>query len=199
MQPASESAQPNAESSPSGLPAPTLAEAQAAVARVYKKVVTVDTDVRGGKPFVVGDFNNDGVEDIAVIVRPARGMVSEINSEYANWIVEDLAKVELPVERNGIRVLPPKPEPVKIGQADQLLVILHGYQKEAWRNSQARQTYLLKNAAGENMRAMPIKFALAGAGAKNPHVSVNGDVIKETIAKQEGFIYWTGSKYAWQH
>jgi hypothetical protein len=197
IQPASESTQPDAESSPSGLP--TLAEAQAALTRVYQKAVTLDAGVLGGKPFVVGDFNNDGVEDIAVVVRPARGMLAEINSEYANWIVEDMTKVKLPVEHNGIQVLPPKPGPVKIEQNDQLLVIIHGYQKEGWRNTQARQTYLLKNAVGENMRAMPIKFALAGASAKNPHVAVNGDVIKETMAKQEGFIYWTGSKYAWQH
>jgi hypothetical protein len=173
-------------------------EAQAAVARVYKKAVTVDTGVRGGKPSVAGDFNNDGVEDIAVVVRPARGMLAEINSEYANWIVEDVTKVQLPVEHNGIQVLPPNPGPVKIEQNDQLLVIIHGYQKEGWRNSQARQTYLLKNAVGENMRAMPIKLALAGASAKNPHVTINGDVIKETMAKQDGFIYWTGSKYAWR-
>jgi hypothetical protein len=198
MQPASESTQPNAESSASGLPLPTLAEAQSAVARVYKNAVTIDTGVKGSKPFVVGDFNNDGVEDIAVVVRPAKGMLAEINNEYANWIVEDVSKVQLPVERNGRQVLPPNPGPVKIEQNDQLLVIIHGYQKEAWRNTQARQTYLLKNAVGENMLAMPIKYALAGAGAKNPHVAVNGDVIKETRRGDNGFIYWTGSKYAWR-
>jgi len=196
--PASESTQPNAESSSSALPSPTLAEAQSAVTRVYNNAVTLDTGVKGGKPFVVGDFNNDGVEDIAVAVRPAKGMLAEINSEYANWIVEDVAKVQVPVERNGRQVLPPNPGPVKIEQNDQLLVIIHGYQKEAWRNAQARQTYLLKNAVGENMLAMPIKYALAGASAKNPHVTVNGDVIKETRRGDSGFIYWTGSKYAWR-
>jgi hypothetical protein len=200
LQPASGSTQPNAESSPNAAlpPPPTLAEAQAAVARIYKNTVTVDTAGRSGNPFVVGDFNNDGVEDIAVVVRPARGMLSEINSEYANWIVEDILKVQLPVVHNGIQVLPPKPAPVKIEQNDQLLVIVHGYQKDAWRNSQARQTYLLKNAVGDNMKTQPIKYALAGASAKNPHVAVNGDVIRETMAKQEGFIYWTGAKYAWR-
>ncbi|HEV7859073.1 MAG TPA: hypothetical protein VGO91_10695 [Pyrinomonadaceae bacterium] len=197
-QPASESAQPNAGDSPSALPLPTLAEAQSAVARIYKNAVTIDTAVKGGKPFVVGDFNNDGVEDLAVVVRPGKGMLAEINSEYANWIVEDVTKVQLPVERNGRQVLAPNPGPVRIEQNDQLLVIIHGYQKEAWRNSQARQTYLLKNAVGENMQAMPIKYALAGASAKNPHVTVNGDVIKETRRGDSGFIYWTGSKYAWR-
>jgi hypothetical protein len=159
--------------------------------------VTVDTG-RGGSPFFVGDFNNDGSQDIAVIAKPAKGMLSTLNSEYANWTVEDVLKVALPVERNGVQVLPPKPAPVKIGQDDSLLIIVHGYQQSGWRNPQAQQTYLLKNAVGENMKTQPIKYALAGASETNPHVRINGDVIKETVAKKDGFIYWTGAKYAWR-
>jgi hypothetical protein len=176
---------------------PTLAEAQSSVARIYKNAVTVDTG-RGSNPFIIGDFNDDGSQDIAVVVRPAKEMLSTLNGEYANWTVVDVTKVSLPVEHNGVAVLPPKPEPVKIEQGDQLLVIIHGYKQDGWRNAQAQQTYLLKNAVGENMRAQPVRYALAGASGKNPHVTVGGDVIKETRAKQDGFIYWTGAKYAWR-
>lgn len=196
LQAGAPAATPNANSQPAAQQ-PTLAEAQAAVARVYQQSVTVETGL-AANPFVVGDFNNDGVEDIAVVVRPAKGALAELNSEYANWILEDVTKVQLPVAQGGRVVLPPKPEPVRVEQNDQLLAVVHGYKKEGWRNEQARQTYLLKNAVGDEMRSQPVKYALAGASTSNPHLSLNGDVIKETRGRQEGYIYWTGSKYAWR-
>lgn len=195
--PAAESAQPAASSSPAASSV-TLAEAQAAVARIYKTAVTVEAAGRAGAPFFTGDFNNDGAQDIAVVVRPSKWMLGEINGEHVNWIIDDVSKVDLPVMQNGRQVLPPAPEPVKIEANDQLLVVIHGYKAEGWRSQQAQQTYLLKNAVGENMHAQSIKYALAGASAKNPHLGANGDVIKATREKREGFIYWTGSKYAWR-
>jgi hypothetical protein len=187
---------PNGPDSKAG-PPPTLAEAQSSVARIYKNAVTVDTGY-STTPFVVGDFNDDGSQDIAVVVRPAKGMLPTLNGEYANWILEDVSQVELPVVRNGVQVLPPKPGPVKIEGEDPLLVIIHGYKQEGWRNGMAQQTYLLKNGVGENMRTQQVKYALSGASGNNPHVGRNGDVIKETRAKTDGFIFWTGAKYAWR-
>ena len=198
-QTASETSQPGTMNSASAEPRrqPTLAEAQAAVARIYKKSVTVDAEGHAN-PFLVGDFNGDGVEDIAVVVRPAKGALTELNAELANWILEDAAKVQLPVVQNGRQVLPPKPEPVRVVESDRLLVIIHGYKEESWRNEQAQQSYLVRNAVGENMRAQPIRQALAGASTSNPHVSLSGDVIKETRDGQAGYIYWTGVEYAWR-
>lgn len=195
----SETSQPVTASSASTEPRrqPTLAEAQAAVARIYKKSVTVDAEGHAN-PFLVGDFNGDSVEDIAVVVRPARGALAELNGELANWILEDAAKVQMPVVQNGRQVLPPKPEPVRVAENDRLLAIIHGYKQEAWRNEQAQQSYLLRNAVGEKMHAQPIRQALAGASTSNPHVSVSGDVIKVTRDGQAGYIYWTGAKYAWR-
>lgn len=175
---------------------PTLSEAQAAVARIYQNTVVVDT-THVGSSFVVGDFNDDGSQDIAVIVKPARGMLQKINSEYANWTIEDVAGVALPVERNGVRVLPPRPEPVKVEPDDLLLVVVHGHQQNGWRNPQAQQTYLLKHGAGDNLRTEPLKDLIGDAANKSPHSQASGDVIKEKVSGQEGFIYWTGAKYAW--
>ncbi|HEY0406227.1 MAG TPA: hypothetical protein VGC89_10895, partial [Pyrinomonadaceae bacterium] len=68
------------------LPPPKPEEVSAVVARVYKDAVTVDA---GRQPlFVVGDFNGDDSQDIAVVVRPAKGKLEELNSEVANWILE---------------------------------------------------------------------------------------------------------------
>ena len=67
-----------------------LPEVQAAIARTYKEAVTINT--RHLNPFVTGDFNGDNSEDIAIIVNPAKGMLEELNSEYANWTLDDALK-----------------------------------------------------------------------------------------------------------
>src|SRR4030095_6472151 len=96
-----------------------------------------------------------------------------------------------------VRVLPPKPGPVKIEENDELLVIVHGYQQSGWRNPQAQQTYLLRHAVGDSLEMQPLKNVLTGATKQNSHSRVGGDVIKEKVGDQEGFVYWTGAKYAW--
>jgi hypothetical protein len=177
-------------------PAATLAEAQSAVSRIYRTALTVNTK-RSDGPILVGDFNNDGSQDIAVIVKPVRGTLSTLNSPYAPWILEDLSKIELPVERNGVRVLPPKPGPVKIEENDELLVIVHGYQQSGWRNRQAQQSYLLRHAIGDNLETRPFKDVMMDSTKQSSHTRVGGDVIKARVADHEGFVYWTGAKYAW--
>ena len=191
-----ETSQPTSERAVTTQPAATLAEAQAAVSRIYRTALAVNTN-RSGDPILVGDFNNDGSQDIAVIVKPAKGTLQRLNSSYAPWIVEDLSKIELPVERNGIRVLPPKPGPVKIEENDELLVIVHGYQQSGWRNPQAQQTYLLRHAVGDGLETQPLKGVMSDTAKQSIHSRVGGDVIKEKMADQEGFVYWTGAKYAW--
>src|SRR6266481_213867 len=67
---------------PAKLPPPKPTEINDAVERIFKKAATSDTNSQ--QSFVVGDFNGDGSEDIAVVVRPAQASLSEINSEVAN-------------------------------------------------------------------------------------------------------------------
>jgi hypothetical protein len=191
-----QTSQPAPERAATTPPAATLAEAQAAVSRIYRTALAVNTK-RSGGPFLVGDFNNDGSQDIAVIVKPAKDSLQTLNNQYAPWIVEDLSKIDLPVERNGVRVLPPKPGPVKIEENDELLVIVHGYQQSGWRNPQAQQTYLLQHAVGDSLEMLPLKGVMSDATKQRSHSHVGGDVIKEKVANQEGFVYWTGAKYAW--
>lgn len=177
------------------LPTPKPAEAQGAVARVYGNAVMVDT---GSVPvLIVGDFNGDGSQDIAVVVKPAKGKLDELNSELANWILEDPRQVMQPNAHANAQPLAKVPEPLKVQPNELLMAIIHGYKQEGWRNSEAKQSYLLKNSVGQMMTAQPIR-ALQNSGnrTKLPGQQ-NGDIIREMLSGEEGFIYWNGAKYLW--
>ncbi|MEP6912202.1 MAG: FG-GAP repeat protein [bacterium] len=192
----SETSRPTSEPAATTQLAATLAEAKAAVNRIYRTSLAVNPNRNGGS-ILVGDFNNDGSQDIAVIVRPAKGTLETLNNPYAPWILEDLSKIDLPIERNGLRVLPPKPGPVKVEENDELLVIVHGYQQSGWRNPQAQQSYLLRHAVGDKLKTQSLKTMMGDVTRQSPHSHVGGDVIKEKVANKDGFVYWTGAKYAW--
>lgn len=176
------------------LPPPKPEEVQEVVARVYQGAVTIDA--RRSPVYVVGDFNGDDSQDIAIVVRPAKDKLEEINSEVANWIMEDPRQVVLPDPRKGVQKLPPAPEAVKVQPTDALLTIIHGHKQQGWRNPEARQAYLLNNAVGSSMTAEPIKN-LQSATVNMSVLSKSADVIKQTLAGEQGFLYWTGAKYAW--
>jgi hypothetical protein len=193
-------ATPQATNSPAllnteGPKTPKLAEVQEAVKRVCQDTVTIDTSQR--EPYIVGDFNGDGSQDLAVIVRPAKGALAKLNSEYANWIVEDPRRVVLPDPNKAVQRLPKTQESANVQQDDLLLLILHGYRQEGWHHKFARQTFLLRNAVGENIRAQSLNEASKPTGGKNTPAQLLGDVIKEKLAGQEGFLYWANAKYAW--
>lgn len=159
-------------------PSPTEAELHAVVKRNYEDVVTID-DSRP-TPFIIGDFNGDSSEDIAVVVKPRK--LSDLNSEYVNWILEDphhLQQASINVRKN-----------------DLLLAVIHGHKGEGWRHEFARQTYLLKNAVGTDLATMSIT-QLRSSGESRLLPSLRGDVIREKLQGSGGIIYWTGGKYAW--
>jgi hypothetical protein len=155
-------------------PGPTAAEVREALTRNYEDAAVIDNSRPA--PFVVGDFNGDKSEDIAIVVKPGKGKLAKLNSEYANWILED------PRQPIHIRDLKTRPAPVTVTSKDSLLVVIHGVKSEGWRSSIARQTYLLKNAAGESFETQS---------------SRRGDVIREKLEGTDGIIYYTGAKYAW--
>src|SRR5215213_2306284 len=159
-------------------PPPTEAELRAAVKRNYEDVVTVD-DSRP-TPFIIGDFNGDSSEDIAVVVKPRK--LSDLNSEYVNWILEDPHHLQQ--------------ASMSVGKNDLLLAVIHGHKGEGWRHESARQTYLLKNAVGTDVETMSIK-QLRSSGESRRLPPLRGDVIREKLKGSGGIIYWTGAKYAW--
>jgi hypothetical protein len=184
VEPANTSASTPPASEPTYKPGPQPAEAELrdAIKRNYEDLVTIDNSQTSS--FVIGDFNGDNSEDIAVVVKPGNGKLAELNGEYVNWILEDPHHV----------LASQKKTPVSINRNDTLLAVIHGLEREGWRNALAKQTYLLKNAVGEG-------FAMQAGKQLNNDSRVlpllRGDVIREKLDGKEGIIYWTGAKYAW--
>ncbi len=174
---------------------PAAGEVRAVLERVYKRALVMDEERPG--PTVVGDFNGDGSEDIAIVVRPAGGMLAEVNSEFANWILEDPRRFAPAAPRNKGLSSAPEPGPVKVEQGDTLLAIIHGFGPEGWRDAGATQSYLLKGAAGERMRAVPLRSFPAALKVKKDGANSRADIISERLAGVDGFIYWARGKYAW--
>jgi hypothetical protein len=173
------------------LSSPAPSEVSNAIERMYKNAVIVEA----GR-FVVGDFNGDGAQDVAVVVKPAEGMLAELNSEVANWILEEPQKVVLPDPSKTTQQLPHRPEPTRVERSDTLLAVLHGYGPAGWRDPRAMQTYLLKNAVGSNMKSQSLTEGLKTARGKGVP-KLLGDIIKEAIGGESGFLYYTGARYAW--
>jgi hypothetical protein len=174
---------------------PQPPEVQDALARVYQNAVTADAG--RGMNALTGDFNGDGSEDIAVVVKPDAAHLSELNGETANWIVEDPRRVLSAQEIRPGTQLPPSPPPVKVEAGDTLLAIIHGYTSKGWRNADAKQTYLLKNAVGDEMRAQSVEAARTGNTERRPLPFLRGDLIWQKLSGRSGCIYWTGAKYGW--
>ena len=183
------------------LPSPPHAdEVRRALARVYKGAVTPDERAVWT---IVGDFNGDGSEDLVARVRAAPGRIDELNDDLANWIVSDPRKVERPDPRKfdphqGVQKLTPPADRPRLEAADSLLVVIHGYRGTGWRNPEASQTYLLKGAGGTDLRAQTrIEAKVATLGQNPPRLL--GDVIRETLQDEQGFLYWNGATYGWFH
>ncbi|HEX8500038.1 MAG TPA: hypothetical protein VF659_05545 [Pyrinomonadaceae bacterium] len=172
-------------------------ELRECVGRVSRGALVVEGGGEGS--YVTGDFNGDDSQDVAVVVRPVRAKLAEINDELANWILEDPRKVQLPgVALAGLKP-GEKPERVTVAQGDLLLAVVHGHRAEGWRNPAATQTYLLKNAVGGGLKLVTRVEAQAARRAEGRPADLTGDVIGETLANEAGYLYWTGAKYAWRH
>lgn len=166
------------------LPPPQMSEVQEAIKRVFKETVHIDTDHKPA--FIVGDFNGDRSQDIAVILKPASDKLSELNEEFPNWILRDLA---------GTPNQPGSPR-LRVAATDKLLAIVHGYDVKGWRDPQATQTHLLKNAARSDMELYSAKeFKAAYQGSKLPQI--RGDLVGEEIGGKLKCIYYSGATYSW--
>jgi hypothetical protein len=176
---------------------PQPQEVEATLARVYQSAVSAEA--REHASALAGDFNGDGSQDIAIVVKPDKAQLAEINSEFANWIIEDprLVRSAVQVTRAGEAPSPPARAQVEAG--DTLLAIIHGFRSEGWRNAAARQTYLLKNAVGAQMQTRTgdeaRKMFKDAVAYHLPYM--RGDVIWQVLDDKAGCLYWTGAKYGW--
>ncbi len=175
--------------------APTEIDIEASIARAYQDAVLLDKS--SSPQFVTGDFNADGSEDIAVVVTPVEGKIADINSEFANWTLQSPKKLGATVMTPVVRVSPRAPLPEKVGKGERLLAIIHGVGPNGWRNPDAKQTYLLRNVAGNQLKQISVGEFMKSVRDKDAISKKSGDVISDTVGKETGYIFWNGSRYAW--
>jgi hypothetical protein len=176
--------QPTPESTPVQLPvansAPKRSEVQEAVRRVFKDAAVIDTNYNPG--FLEGDFNGDGSQDIAVVLKPVK--LDEMNQELPPWLVRQPRTNKVDRER------------APITKNDTLLAVIHGFGANHWRDPEATQTYVLKDVVGNDLKVhSPKDFVTANSGRKLPRAQ--GDLIGETLAGTPGYLYFAQATYSW--
>jgi len=172
---------------------PTESDVKAALHRVFGDDFTPSFAGAKGIQFVVGDFNGDQSEDLAVTVRPAAGKLKEVNDELANWIIQDADKAFIPPSGKAV-VTPPKQERPRVESGESVLAIIHGVGPLGWRNPEARQAYIVKHAAATFEGIAP---SISRKALRAMHLPVETDIIKEIRNNRKGFVFWTGGVYAW--
>ena len=175
--------QASPESTPVRLTAPAAAktsEVQEAVKRVFKDAAVVDTNYNPN--FIAGDFNGDGSQDLAVILKPVK--LDLMNQELPPWLVRE------PRAKKDPRVA------LKIEKDETLLAIIHGFGANDWRDPDATQTFVLKNVVGNDLKVHTGKdFVTANSGRKLP--LPQGDLIGETVQGSPGYLYYASATYSW--
>jgi hypothetical protein len=146
--------------------------------------------------FVTGDFNWDGSEDLAVAVVPVEGKLDAINSDVANWLLVDPAKVRIP-DFLPRRVGPAPSTRTVVRKDDTLLAIIQGDGSEGWRSRRASHFQLLADRGASLSRWSQNDFYAAIRNSPSRVRSVRGDVIGETRSGVRGFLVYAGGKYAW--
>lgn len=175
--------QPTPESTPVRLVAPAapkLPEVRDAVKRVFKDAAVLDPNYNPN--FLMGDFNGDASQDLAVIIKPVN--LEEMNQEFPPWLVR------APRTSKASRAL------LKIEKDEVLLAVIHGYGINDWRDPEATQTFVLKNVVGNDLKVHTGKeFVAANAGRKLPRAQ--GDLIGQTLQGTQGYLYYATSSYSW--
>jgi hypothetical protein len=156
------------------------------VARTFGGSVALAGDA---PQYVSGDFNGDGSEDVAVLVRPVGGKLEEINGANANWIIRDPHKVFLPAAGQRVITLEANPKPETVEANDVLIAMIHGVGPEGWRGPLTQQIFLLRNAA----ESSPV----TEHPAQLPWQPQKAAVLRETSQHAPGYVYWVGTMYAW--
>jgi hypothetical protein len=172
---------------------PALNDVADALTRAYGGAVIAQSGRTPG--FVTGDFNWDGSEDLVIVVAPAK--LDAVNSEVANWLLEDPMKVRIPdflPRRTG----PAPSTRTAVRNDDTLLAIIQGEGPAGWRSPQVSHFHLLADRGGANLKRWSKNDFYAAIRSSPSQVrSVRGDVIGETRGGVQGFLVYATGKYAW--
>jgi hypothetical protein len=175
------------------LPPPTQDEVKAAFHRVFGDDFISSLPNPNGPTFIVGDFNGDQSEDLALIALPAAGKLDDVNNELANWTIQDADKAFIPPPGKTV-VAASKQDRPRVVPGEYVLAIIHGVGPEGWRNPEARQAYIVKHAAATFEGTAP---SISQKAIRAMHLPVETDIIKEVRNNKKGFVFWTGGAYAW--
>ena len=168
------------------LPPPTTNEIKQALDRIFQGAVIASNQEKPG--YILGDFNGDGSEDLAIWVKPVPERLAEINDELANWTLLDPHKTFVPDRKVRIVHLPAiTPKPEKVRASELLLAMIHGLYDKGWRDPKARQAYILHQVDGRTLSARHAD--------RLPGTMHAADVI---FSQRNGFLYWAGGSYAWK-
>jgi hypothetical protein len=171
---------------------PTDPEVRTAIQRLFGDDVQPESNP--GVRFAAGDFNGDASQDLLVAVKPVKEKLPELNSDLANWTIQNPQHTHIPQNRQGVAAEPPPQQPQKVRAGEALLAVIHGYGPAGWRDPMARQAYLLRQAAGTEFRvSQPSKKLIHDFGA----FPSARDVLAENLEGSTGVLYWTGAAYAW--
>ncbi len=176
------------------LPPPTKAQVEEAFHRVFGDDLVAQSDEGSGQAtFIVGDFNGDQSEDLAVIAWPVAGKLDDVNNELANWTIQDADKAFIAPPSKAV-VVPPKQARPRVERGEQLLAIIHGVGPAGWRNPEARQAYIVKHGAATFEGTAP---SISQKAIRAMRLPVETEIIKEVRNGKKGFLFWTGGVYAW--
>jgi hypothetical protein len=185
---ATEGSQPSTSARVNSTPA-TSAEVNAALHRIFADAVSATSQ----HSFATGDFNGDGSPDLAALVQPEESKLKSLNDPLANWTIQDATHAFFPPADQRVVFMPPKPTPPSAHAHEVLLAVIHGYGQNGWRNPQALQAYLVRHAGTGPIEARHPPEHIAGAPA-----SIKQSEIIFEPAQKPGFLFWTGSQYAWR-
>ena len=171
---------------PSSPAPPALTDLQPTLDAVFDGALVVDPTTRPA--FAAGDFNGDGVGDLAVAARPrSRDTLPRLQAEVSRWSLQDAAAAQ---------DLGRRPDPVTVAQGDRVLAVIHGGGALAWRNAANRTAYIVANAVGSGLVARPLDGLPDAIRMEvlRPHT---GDVLVADRGGRRGVTVFSAARYTW--
>jgi len=154
---------------------PVPADAQDVVLKQFGKEFQIFTELPA--PFLTGDFDGDGVEDAAIIVRARHPLADKGKYDFISFSPEDEyygygdPKVMTTTEWER-------------WQDRKLVLVIHGAGAEGWRSEHPKAKFLLVNLPFDNFYIVHTKIK-----------KKTQDVIAGETSVMSSIVFWTGKKY----